>query len=129
MPQCYSIIIDGGIRGLKDVKDVVDWLNDVDKRYIYIYQLMPTVQFPGSNRFDSQMQMHTSNQKYDVSLAKKFQHYLINSTAKTVCLLRPKTINDSWKENGKTDSIMFNIIMMLRTKMWECIVTQINYQN
>ena len=39
---------------------------------------MSTVQLPGSNRFDSQMQLHTSNQKYFVSLAKKFQHPLKN---------------------------------------------------
>ena len=37
---------------------------------------MSTVQLPGSNRFDSQMQMQTGNQKYGVSLAKEFQHHL-----------------------------------------------------
>ena len=37
---------------------------------------MSTVKRPGSNRFDSQMQIHTGNQKYDGSLAKEFQHYL-----------------------------------------------------
>ena len=40
----------------------------VDERYIY--QLMSTVQHPGSNRFDSQMQIRTGDQKYDVSLSK-----------------------------------------------------------
>ena len=43
-------------------------LNAVDKHYIY--QLISNVQLTGSNRFDSQMQIHTSNQKYDISLAK-----------------------------------------------------------
>ena len=43
---------------------------------IYIYQLISTVQLPESNRFDSQMQMYTGNQKDDVSLAKEFQHHL-----------------------------------------------------
>ena len=37
---------------------------------------MSNVQFPGSNRFDSQMKMHTGNQNDDVSLAKEFQHHL-----------------------------------------------------
>ena len=37
---------------------------------------MSTVQLPGSKIFDSLMQMHTGNQKYVVSLAKEFQHYL-----------------------------------------------------
>ena len=37
---------------------------------------MSTVKTPGSNIFDSQMQIHTVNQKYDVSLSKEFQHHL-----------------------------------------------------
>ena len=37
---------------------------------------MSTVQLPGSNIFDDQMKMHTGNQKYDVSLAREFQHHL-----------------------------------------------------
>ena len=37
---------------------------------------MSTVQLPVSNKFYSQMQIHTDNQKYDVSLAKEFQHHL-----------------------------------------------------
>ena len=74
MSHCYSIIIDRGISAPGNGKEVVDGLNDVDKSYIY--QLMSTVQLPGSNIFDSQMQMHTRTQKYDVSLDKEFQHYL-----------------------------------------------------
>ena len=53
------------------VKEVVDGLNAVDKRYVY--QLMSTVQLPGSKIFDLQIQMHTGTQKDDVSLAKGFQ--------------------------------------------------------
>ena len=74
MSQCYSIIIDQGISAPGHDKKVLDGLNAVDKRYVH--QFMSTVQLPGSNRFDSQMQMHTGNQNYDVSLAKEFQHYL-----------------------------------------------------
>ena len=51
MSQCYSIIIDQGISALGHGKEVVDGINDVDKRYIY--ELMSTVQLPGSNIFDS----------------------------------------------------------------------------
>ena len=68
MSQCYSVIIDRGISAPGYGKQVVDGLNAVDKRYIY--QLMSIFQLPGSIRFDSQMQIHTGNQKYDVSLAK-----------------------------------------------------------
>ena len=98
MYQCYSIIIDRGIREPGHGKKFVDGLSAVDKRYIY--QLMSTLQLPGLNIFDSHMQMHTCNQKDYVSLAKEFQHHLKNSTAKMVCLIKEKTINDSWKENG-----------------------------
>ena len=69
MSKCYSIIIDRGISAPGNRKEVVDGLNDVDKRCIY--QLMSTVQLPGSNIFDSHMQMHTGNQKYDVSVAQE----------------------------------------------------------
>ena len=74
MSQCYSIIIDRGISAPGHGKEVVDGINAVDKRYIY--QLMSNVQLPGSNIFDSQIQMDTWNQKYDVSLAKEFQHHM-----------------------------------------------------
>ena len=59
---------------------MVDGINAVDKRYIY--QFMSTVQIPGSNIFDSHIQMHTGTQKDYVILAKEFQHFLKKSTAK-----------------------------------------------
>ena len=61
MYQCYYFIIYRVISAPGHGKEVVDLLNYVDKRYIY--QLMPAVQLTGSNRFDSQMQLHTGNQK------------------------------------------------------------------
>ena len=71
MSQCYSIIIDWGISAPGHSKEVVDGLNDADKRDIY--QLMSTVKLNVSIIFYSQMQIHTGNQIYDVNLAKKFQ--------------------------------------------------------
>ena len=59
---------------------VVDVLNAVDKRYIY--QLMYTVQLPGSIIFDSYIQMHTGTEKYDVSLDKEFQDHLTKDNRK-----------------------------------------------
>ena len=73
MSQCYSVIIERGISAPGHDKEVVDGLNAVDKRYIY--QLMSNVKLPGSNIFDSRMQIHTDNQKDDVNLAKEFQHH------------------------------------------------------
>ena len=68
MSQCYSVIIYQDISAHGHGKDVLDGLNAVDKRYIY--QLISNVKLPGTNRFDSQMQMHTGNQNNDVILAK-----------------------------------------------------------
>ena len=68
MSQCYSVIIYQGISAPGHGKEVVDGINDVDKSYIY--QLMSNVWLPGSNRFDSQMQIHTGNQNFYVNLAK-----------------------------------------------------------
>ena len=108
MSQCYSIIIYQGISTAGYGKEVVDVLNDFDKRYIY--QLMSSVQLPGSNIFYSQIQMHTSNQKDDVSLAKKFQQHLTKEHRKNGVIDQGKYKTDSWKENGQTDSIMFRIL-------------------
>ena len=66
MSHCYYIIIYRGISAHGHGKEVVDGLNSVDKRYIY--QFLSTVQLPGSNIFDSYMQIHTRNQKDDVIL-------------------------------------------------------------
>ena len=75
-----SIIIYRGISAPGHGKEVVDGLNDVDKRYID--QLMSTVKLPVSIRFGSQIQMHTCTKKYDVSLAKKFQEHLTKNQRK-----------------------------------------------
>ena len=80
MSQCYSIIIDRSISAPGHGKEVVYGINAVDKRYIY--QLVSNVQLTGSNRFDSQMQMHTGNQKDDVSLAKELQHFMTKNNRK-----------------------------------------------
>ena len=96
MSQCYSIIIDRGISAPGNGKEVVYGLNSVDKRYIY--QLMSNVQLPGSNRFDSHMQMNTVNQKYDVSSAKEFQQH----------------ITKDHRKNGVFGQVKYNKISMER---------------
>ena len=74
MSQCYSVITDQDINAPGHVKEVVDGLKDVYKRYMY--QFMSTVRLPGSNIFDSHMQIHTVSQNNDGSLAKEFQQHL-----------------------------------------------------
>ena len=74
MSQCYSVIIGRGISAPGHGKELLDGINAVDKRYIY--QLMFS---------DSQMKIHTGNQKYDVSLAKEFQHHLTKDHSQKLC--------------------------------------------
>ena len=66
--QCYSVIIDRGIRAPVHGKEAVDGLNATDKRYIY--QLMSNVQLPVSKTFDSHILMHYVTQSNYDSLAK-----------------------------------------------------------
>ena len=73
MSQCYSIIINRGRSAPGHIKEVVDGLNAVDKRYIY--EFMSNIQLSGSVRFDSQIQIHTSIEKEDVSLAQEFKYH------------------------------------------------------
>ena len=51
MSQCYSVLIDQGISAPGNGKDMVDGLNYIDKRYIYI--LMSNVQLLVSKTFNS----------------------------------------------------------------------------
>ena len=74
MYKCYSVSIDRGIITNGRGKEVVDELNDVDKRYIY--QFMTHVQLPGTKRFGYQIKIHTEKQSNYVSLAQEFQQHL-----------------------------------------------------
>ena len=74
MSQTYSIIIDHGISAPVHGKEVVDGLNDVDKRYIY--RLISKVQLTGSIRFDSQIKIHTGTENKHVSLAKELKDHM-----------------------------------------------------
>ena len=71
MSQCYFVITDRGISAPEHVKEFVDGLNYVHKRYIYHF--ISNVQLPGSKIFDSHIKMHTGNQNNYVSLVKEFQ--------------------------------------------------------
>ena len=94
---------------------MVDRLNDFDKRYIY--KFISTVQLPGLNIFDSQIQIHTGTQTNGVSLAKESQEHMTKITANMVSLIKEHTKDNLWGVNGQTDSIKFKIIMTLNTKM------------
>ena len=63
------------------------------------------------------MQIHTGNQRDNVSLAKEFQNHLTKEHRKNGVIDQGKYKKYSFKENGQTDSIMFSIMLMLYTKV------------
>ena len=70
MLHCYSIIINKGISAPVHLKEVVDGINAIAKRYIY--QLMSNVQLLVSKTFDSHIIMHSCTPKNDANMAKQF---------------------------------------------------------
>ena len=94
---------------------MLDRLNAIDKRYIY--QLISSFQIPGSKRFSYHMQMHTSTQNNDLSLAKEFQQHLSKEHRKNGDIYQVNTKQEPVKENVYTESIKFRIILTLYTNM------------
>ena len=79
LSQRHSIIFDRVIIAPGHGKEVVDVINAIDKR---MYQLMSTVQLPGSKIFEKQVLMHSFTPIKDVSLAKYFQKHLSKDNRK-----------------------------------------------
>ena len=67
MSQAFYIIIDFGISELLHGIEFVDGINATYKRFIL--NLMPTVQLPHSQCFDTQIEMHTTAYNSDVILS------------------------------------------------------------
>ena len=70
LSQSFSVIIDRGISAPGHVREVVDGLNAIDKRFLF--QLISIVQLPGAQGYDTQMVMHTGTRTYDVSFSSEF---------------------------------------------------------
>ena len=65
--QAYNIIIDHGVNVTGHGREVFDGLNTTDK--MFLSQLIKTVQLSSSKGYDTNMAMHYSTHKDDVSLA------------------------------------------------------------
>ena len=74
LSQAFSVIIDRGISEPGHVREVVDGLNVISKRFLY--QLMSNLQLLGKKSYDTQMVMRTGTRTSDVSLTRKFQKHL-----------------------------------------------------
>ena len=98
LSQACNIIIDRGASAPGHGKDVVDGLNDTDKRFIF--KLMATVQLPGSKGYGMQMLMHSTIHKYNISLALEFQKHLSNTSCKNRVIDQGKYIKWDIKQNS-----------------------------
>ena len=78
LTQSFNIINERGINALGHIREVVDGLNSAYKRFIF--QLMSTVQLPGINRFDTQMELYAATQNTYVVLVLEFQKHLSNAS-------------------------------------------------
>ena len=77
-PQEFNIIIEHGISAPGHGREVVDSCDATEKQFIF--NLMATVQLPGSQRVDIKMEMHTSTLTDDISLLKKIKKHLSNAS-------------------------------------------------
>ena len=78
LTNAYNIIIYRSVGDPGHGRDVIDGLNDTHK--IFISMLMTTVQLTGAEDYESQMEVHTSTENKDISLAREFQKHLSDPT-------------------------------------------------
>ena len=78
--------------------------------------MMSNVQLHGSVRFHPQIKIHTGTKKEDVGLDKKFKDHPEKYHRQNGAIDQGKSKIDSWKGNGKKESIMFRIMLTLNTK-------------
>ena len=74
LAHVYRIIVYHCVGAPGHGREVVDGLNATNKSIISM--LMENVQLPGAYGYDTQIKMHTSTQKYNISLAREFQKHL-----------------------------------------------------
>ena len=82
-----------------------------------MYQLMSTVQLPGSKIFEKHIIMHSCTPKRMSLWINNSKTIYLTMIVNMESLIRGKTEKDPVKENGHTDSIMFRIMIMLHTNM------------
>ena len=73
---------------------------------------MDTAQLPGSQRFDTKMEMYTSTQNSDVSLSQEFKKNLSNASRKHGILYYGKQNKVQVNKSGQTESIICKIMKL-----------------
>ena len=68
LAHAYNIIIDSGVGAPGNFREVVDGLNDTEKRFLSM--LMTTLQLHGAAVYESQISMHTSTSNTDIILSR-----------------------------------------------------------
>ena len=67
LSQAFNVIVERGINAPGYGKEVLDRVNSTDKGFIFHW--VYTVQLPDSQMFYEQMEIHTSKNSNDLSLA------------------------------------------------------------
>ena len=92
LSQCHSSIFDQGISASGHGKEVVYGTNTIDKGYMY--QLLPTVQLPGSKIFEKQILLNSCTQQ-------RMSVWLNNSRDICIMMIRKHGVIDQGKERKK----------------------------
>ena len=98
--QSFNKIICRRISAPGNGREVVDVLNYTYKRFIF--QLMDTIQLPGSEHFDTWIVAYTAIQITYISSAPEFQRHLSNALWRHNILDHDKHKNKSSKKIGQT---------------------------
>ena len=98
LSQLCIVIIDHGISATGFVREVLDRLNTIDKRFIL--QLISTVQILGEKGYDTQIVIHTVNCTSDVSLARELKKYLLHASHKRGVIYQGRSKKGQLNEKG-----------------------------
>ena len=90
LSQAFYVIINRGIISPVHDREVVYFLNAIEKSFIF--QLMLTVKMTGAKVYDTQMVMHTGTCTSDLSFSRKKLKHLSHSTHKhgVICQVKYK---------------------------------------
>ena len=115
MDHAYNNIIDYGVGAPGHGQDIVDEINVTEKKFIPM--LMENLQFLCSKGYDEHAEMHITTQNEDISITKELKKHLSNITKKNGVIDQGKYKNVKVNGIGVIAIIMFNIMLMLTTKM------------
>ena len=113
LAHAYNIIIDRGVGAPGHGREVVDGLNDTEKRLLSI--LITTVQMTGAEYYDSQTANLTSTENTYISLARERFKIVQTQHGHTACWITVSTENVTVNGSGQSMNIISNTENMCHT--------------